>query len=335
MEATDCTPVWFMRQAGRYMSQYRKIRQKYSLMEMFKTPEIAAEITLQPVEAFSVDAAIIFADILLPLEGMGFKLEFIDYEGPVIGNPIRNLSDLHRVRVADPEEHLGYVLKALELVSSELNGKVPLIGFAGAPFTLACYAIEGGSSPDHLLTKQLMYREPVLWERLMDKFCQTITAFLTAQVRAGARVVQIFDSWIGILSPSDYRQYVFQYHQKIFCALKASEIISIHFGTGTAGLLSQLAQAGGDVIGVDWRISLAEAWNRVGSNFGIQGNLDPVALTAPRSIYESKAAEILEEVAGRPGHIFNLGHGILPSTPEDSVGALADFVHEYSAKLRR
>jgi uroporphyrinogen decarboxylase len=330
LEKADCTPVWFMRQAGRYMKAYRDIREKYSLIDMFKTPDLAIEITLQPVEAFSIDAAIIFADILLPLEGMGIGFEFPQGGGPSIKNPVRSASDVRSVRIADPDADLGFVLKSLRGVRAEIDGKVPLIGFAGAPFTLASYAIEGGSSSNYLLTKELMYGDPASWDLLMNKFCETVTAFLKAQVRAGAQVVQLFDSWVGCLSPADYRNFVLPYTQKIFQELRKEGIPSIHFGTGTAGLLHLMAEAGGDIVGADWRIDLNSAWRCIDTGAGIQGNLDPVALLAPWSMLRRKAAEVLDAAGGRSGHIFNLGHGILPSTPEDSVKALADFVHECS-----
>jgi len=332
LEAADCTPVWFMRQAGRYMKKYREIREKHSLIDMFKNPEIAAEVTLQPVKAFSVDAAIIFADILLPLEGMGIGFEFTQEKGPVIHNPVRSAADVESLRVADPEADLGFVLKSLQYVRSELGGDLPLIGFAGAPFTLASYAIEGGASSNYLLTKGLMHSDPQSWNRLMEKFCQTILAFLKAQISAGAQAVQIFDSWAGCLSPSDYRDHVLPHNRRIFSSLSGGGTPSVHFGTGTAGLLTLMSEAGGDVIGVDWRLSLKDAWQRIGSRAGIQGNLDPVALMASRSVLKQKAAEILDDAGGRPGHIFNLGHGVLPSTPEDSVKALSEFVHEYTAR---
>jgi len=331
-EKADCTPVWFMRQAGRYMKAYRSIREKCSLMEMFKTPELAAEITLQPVHAFAVDAAIIFADILLPLEAMGVHFEFAP--GPVIHNPVRTAADIDALRVADPEADLSYVLKALRIVRAEIDGKVPLIGFAGAPFTLASYAIEGGSSSNYFLTKSMMYRDPGAWDLMMDRFSQTVLAFLKSQVRAGAQVVQLFDSWIGCLSPSDYREFVLPHNRKIFDALSKDGIPAIHFGTGTAGLLPLLAEAGGDIIGVDWRVSLDAAWQCIGTGAGVQGNLDPAALLAPLPVLKRKAADVLEEAGGRPGHVFNLGHGIHLSTPEDSVKALADFVHEYALRER-
>ena len=328
-EKTSHTPVWFMRQAGRYMKAYMAIRERYSLIEMFKNPDLSAEITLQPVRAFPLDAAIIFADILLPLEGMGIGFEFQEKHGPVMINPVRCAGDIESLRVADPEENLGFVLESLRRVRSELDGKLPLIGFAGAPFTLAGYLIEGGSSPNHLLTKQLMYREPEAWNLLMEKLCDTLIPFLKAQVKAGAQAVQLFDSWVGCLSPSDYRRYVLPHSRRIFAELDREGILSIHFGTATAGLLPLMAEAGGSVIGIDWRVSLETAWRAVGASRGVQGNLDPAAMFAPIEILKLKAAEILDEAAGRPGHIFNLGHGLLPSTPEDNVKALADFVHEY------
>jgi len=334
-EKPEYTPVWFMRQAGRYMKAYRAIRERYSLMEMFKNPDLAAEITLQPVSAFPIDAAIIFADILLPLEGMGIGFEFRENHGPVMANPVRSAADIESLRAADPEEDLGYVLESIRRVRAELDGELPLIGFAGAPFTLAGYAIEGGSSPNHLLTKQLMYHEPETWHLLMEKLCDTLIPFLKAQIKAGAQVIQLFDSWVGCLSPSDYRRYVLPYSRRIFMELESEGIPSIHFGTATAGLLPLMAEAGGDVIGADWRVSLGMAWNMVGESRGIQGNLDPVAMFAPMEILKLKAIEVLDEAAGRPGHIFNLGHGLLPSTPEDAVKALTDFVHEYSKREQR
>jgi len=330
-EKTDCTPVWFMRQAGRYMKEYQTIRKKHSLIKMFKTPEIAAEVTIQPVKAFAIDAAIIFADILLPLEGMGIGIDFPQSGGIAISNPVRNYSDVESLRIADPENDLGYVLESLRLVRSEINGRIPLIGFTGAPFTLASYAIEGGSSSHNLQTKGFMYRNPDGWSLLMKKLSKTILLLLKAQVQAGAQVVQVFDSWIGGLSPSDYRNYVLPHMRGIFQSLKEADIPSIHFGTGTAGLLPLMAEAGGDIVGVDWRISLDRAWSSIETGAGVQGNLDPVALMAPRDFLKQRAAEVLDLAGGRAGHIFNLGHGVLPSTPEDSVKFLADFVHEYSA----
>jgi uroporphyrinogen decarboxylase len=327
----DCTPVWFMRQAGRYMKQYRDIRDKCSLMEMFKHPELAATVTLQPVRAFAVDAAIIFADILLPLEPMGISLDFVEGRGPVIKKPVRTPSEVNSLRIVEPESDLDFVLESLRLVRQEIDGRVALIGFAGAPFTLASYAIEGASSSSYILTKGLMYENGSAWNLLMEKFCASIVSFLKAQVKAGAQVVQLFDSWAGCLSPADYESYVLPHNKRIFEALRQDGIPSIHFSTGTAGLLPQISAAGGDIIGVDWRISLENAWQRIRPGAGIQGNLDPVALMAPWPVLRRKSAEILDQAGGRPGHIFNLGHGVLPSTPEDSIRAVAEFVHEYSS----
>ncbi len=329
-EKTDCTPVWFMRQAGRYMPEYRKIREKYPLLEMFKTPEIATEITLQPLRALSVDAAIIFADILLPLEGMGIPFEFAKGEGPVISRPVRSLADAKSLRVTDPEADLGYVLKSLEMVRRQIDGRIALVGFAGAPFTLASYSIEGGSSRNFILTKKIMYEDRTTWDCLMGKITESITGFLLAQARAGAQVLQLFDSWAGCLSPVDYREYVLEYSSRILRAVRDAGVPSIHFGTGTADLLPMMRAAGGDVIGVDWRTCLDDAWARIGPGSGIQGNLDPVTLMAPWPVLRARAKDVLDRAGGRAGHIFNLGHGILPETPIESVKALADFVHEYT-----
>ena len=317
-----------MRQAGRYMAEYRRLRERHSLLDMFKTPEISALVTLQPITAFELDAAIIFADILLPMEGMGITLDFPEKEGPRIYNPVRTEDDVSALREFDPEESLGYVLQALRMVRTELDGKVPLIGFAGAPFTLASYMIEGGSSRNFLRTKGMMYQNPELWDRLMSKLSGILSSFLLAQVRAGAQAVQLFDSWIGCLSPADYQDYVLPHTRGIFDALRGDTgVPTIHFGTGNADLLPFMRQAGGDVIGVDWRSSLDVAWRRIGPGVGIQGNLDPVALLAPRSLLMERASAILDQAAGRPGHIFNLGHGVLPPTSELSVHTLVDFVH--------
>lgn len=330
LRPVDCTPVWFMRQAGRYMPEYRKIRERNSLLEICKTPALAAEVTLQPVKALGVDAAIIFADILLPLEGMGFRLEFGQEEGPIIHNSVRSRADAEALRLANPEEHLGFVLKSLEMVRSEIDGEVPLIGFGGAPFTLASYVIEGGTSRNFLLTKAMMYGDTITWSILMTKLADTLTQYLLAQARAGAQVIQVFDSWVGCLSPTDYKDYVMPYSRKILQALRQEKIPSIHFGTGTGDLLPLMREAGGDVIGVDWRTELNDAWARLGEGVGIQGNLDPATLMAPWPILQARAQEVLDRAGGRPGHIFNLGHGILPTTPVDSVKALVEFVHEYS-----
>ncbi len=330
-QPVDCTPVWFMRQAGRYMSEYQKVRAKYSILDVCKTPELAAEVTLQPIERFPLDAAIIFADILLPLEAMGIQLEFAEGEGPVIRNPVRDRADVERLRMVDGDE-LEYVAEAIRHARRALNGRVPLIGFAGAPFTLASYAVEGGGSRNYVLTKQLMYREPEAWHRLMDKLARVVTGYLRRQVRAGAQAVQLFDSWVGCLSPGDYAEYVLPHVQLIFDGLKREGVPMIHFGTGTAALLRLMREAGGDVIGVDWRVHLDEAWAMVGYDVAVQGNLDPVALFAPLHEIERRVEDILRRADGRPGHIFNLGHGILPNTPIESVEATIEMVHKLSQR---
>ena len=330
-EPVDCTPVWFMRQAGRYMAEYRALRAKHSILELCKTPELAAQVTLQPIDRFPLDAAIIFADILLPLEPMGLSLEFAQGEGPVIHNPVRDQADVERLNVIDGGE-LDYVAEAIRQARRALNGRVPLIGFAGAPFTLASYAIEGGSSRNYLLTKQLMYCEPKAWHQLMDKFARVITGYLRRQIKAGAQAIQLFDSWVGCLSVGDYVEYVLPHVQLIFEGLKREGVPMIHFGTGTSAMLRQMREAGGDVIGVDWRIHLDEAWATVGHDVAVQGNLDPLTLFAPLHEIERRVADILRRAGGRPGHIFNLGHGILPTTPVEHVAATIDMVHKLSQR---
>ena len=330
-EPVDCTPVWFMRQAGRYMAEYRALRAKHSILELCKTPELAAQVTLQPIDRFPLDAAIIFADILLPLEPMGLSLEFAEGEGPVIHNPVRSQADVERLKVIDGGE-LEYVAEAIRQARRALNGRVPLIGFAGAPFTLASYAIEGGSSRNYLLTKQLMYCEPKAWHQLMDKFARVITGYLRRQIKAGAQAIQLFDSWVGCLSVGDYVEYVLPHVQLIFEGLKREGVPMIHFGTGTSAMLRQMRDAGGDVIGVDWRIHLDEAWATVGHDVAVQGNLDPLTLFAPLHEIERRVADILRRAGGRPGHIFNLGHGILPTTPIEHVAATIDMAHKLSQR---
>lgn len=330
-EPVDCTPVWFMRQAGRYMVEYRRLREKHSILELCKTPELAAQVTLQPIDRFALDAAIIFADILLPLEPMGLSLEFAEGEGPIIHNPVRDRAAVDRLKVIDDTE-LQYVMDAISLTRKMLAGRVPLIGFAGAPFTLASYAIEGGSSRNYIHTKQMMYREPETWHRLMDKFARVITGYLRRQIKAGAQAVQLFDSWVGCLSAGDYAEYVMPHVQLIFEGLNHEGVPLIHFGTGTTAILKAMRQAGGDVIGIDWRIPIDEAWAMVGYDRAVQGNLDPVTLFGPISEIERRVTDILRRAAGRPGHIFNLGHGILPNTPVENVAATIDLVHKLSTR---
>ena len=337
----DVTPIWIMRQAGRYMREYRELRKAYGILEIIKTPELACEVTMQPIEAYDLDAAIIFADILPPLEGMGLTLEFVKGEGPIIHNPVRTAADVAALHTPPPEESLSFTLEAIRLARRELESRsIPLIGFSGAPFTLACYAIEGsssrggshGSSRNYRQAKGLMMREPALWQRLMVKFSEVAGQYLLAQARAGAQVLQLFDSWVGALSPADYRQHVMPYSARAIKIARKAGVPIIHFGTNTNGMLELIRDAGGDVIGLDWRIGLDVAWQRLGPEVAIQGNLDPVALFAPWPELKERARQILDLAAGRPGHIFNLGHGILPQTPVDNVSRLVDFVHEYSGK---
>ncbi len=329
-EPVDCTPIWLMRQAGRYMSVFRKIREKHSLLTVCKTPDLAAEVTLQPIARFDLDAAIIFADILLPIEPMGLKLDFIKGEGPTIFNPLCNQKDVEALKPVDPESDLRFVMDAIRTVKPSLN--IPLIGFAGAPFTLASYMIEGGSSRNYIKTKQMMYGAPDTWNLLMTKLVTVLADYLCAQATAGADVLQIFDSWIGALSASDYRRFVLPYMKTLFADLKKCGVPVIHFGTGTATLLKMQREAGGDVIGLDWRIPINEGWNMVGHDIAVQGNLDPVLLFAPQGEIEKQVSEIITLAENRPGHIFNLGHGILPETPEENVEAVIEWVHKKSAR---
>jgi uroporphyrinogen decarboxylase len=326
-EATDATPIWLMRQAGRYMQEYRTLREKYTILDLIQTPELACEVTMQPVKAFDLDAAIIFADILPPLMGMGFELDFVRGEGPVLYNPVRSAADVTKLRVCPPEETLHFTLDAIKLARQELT--IPLIGFSGAPFTLAAYAIEGGSSRNYVEVKRFMMTEPAAWDDLMSKLSEVVGQYLLAQAAAGAQALQVFDSWVGHLSPADYRQYVMPYSKRAIDMAKQAGVPIIHFGTDTAGMLELLRDAGGDVIGVDWRIDLDAAWTRLGDSVAVQGNLDPVALFAEWPELEARAKQVLDQAGGRQGHIFNLGHGILPGTPVENVRRLVDFVHGY------
>jgi len=328
----DATPVWFMRQAGRYMPEYRQLREKYSLLEMVHQPEIAAQVTMQPVCALGVDAAILFADILLPVIPLGLSLEFAKGEGPVIGNPIRSGQDIDRLRPIQAESDLGFVMDTIRILRKELPSGVPLIGFAGAPFTLASYMIEGGSSRDYRLTKELMLSEPDTWGRLMDRLAAALEDYLLAQVRAGAQAVQLFDSWVGALSPGDYATHVLPYSARILKAVEATDVPVIHFGTGNATLLPLMRQAGGTVIGLDWRIPLDQGWKLVGEDVAVQGNLDPTDLFAAPTVLRTRVEDVLRRAAGRPGHIFNLGHGILQGTPVDHVRHVVEMVHAYKSE---
>ena len=320
-----------MRQAGRYLPEYRALRQRHSLLELCHKPELAAQVTLQPVERLGVDAAILFADILLPFEPLGLGLSFSAGEGPQITRPIREAGQVLELPPVDPATDLAYVMEAARAAAQALPPHIPLIGFAGAPFTLASYAIEGGATRTFALTKRFMYNEPRAWHELMQRFAELVGGYLAGQARAGARALQLFDSWVGCLSPPDYATYVFPHSQRALELASASGVPVIHFGTDTATLLADFARAGGDVIGVDWRVPLDVAWERIGSStpHAIQGNLDPVALFAPLHELRIKVHELLKRTGTRPGHIFNLGHGILPETPVENVKAVVEMVREY------
>src|SRR5581483_1110306 len=325
------TPVWFMRQAGRYMPQYRAIRERHSILEICKNPELAAEVTITAAEWLGVDAAIIFADLLLPLEVMGMPFRFAAGEGPVIENPLRGMAESQRLRT-DRVAELGYVSEAIGLVAGHFGERLPVIGFCGAPFTLASYMIEGGGSRNYLETKKLMFREPQAWNELAGKLVAVLSEYASQQVRAGADAIQVFDSWVGCLGVEDYQRYVFPHSKKLIQALNQNGVPVIYFGTDTATLLPSMKQTGAEVIGVDRRIPLDDAWRSIRFEGSVQGNLDPVALFAPWKELRARAEDVLRRADGRPGHIFNLGHGILPETPVENVRNLVTFVHEYTVK---
>ncbi len=313
------------------MKAYQQIRVKHGILEICKTPELAAEVTLQPIERFALDAAIIFADILLVLEPMGLDLTFHEQKGPVILNPVRDQGDIARLRRVDGDA-FRFSSDAVKLATTMLDGRVPLIGFAGAPFTLASYAIEGGSSRNYVATKQLMFSHPDQWHTLLEKFSDGITAYLQNQIRAGVQAIQIFDSWVGCLSPNDYQEYVLPHVTSLVARLKPEGVPIIYFGTGTSTLLPLMRRVGSDVLGLDWRVELDEAWSRIGFDVAVQGNLDPVTLFAPLPEIERRVADILQRAGNRVGHIFNLGHGILPQTPVEHVEAAIAYVHAHSAR---
>jgi len=327
-QPVDTTPVWFMRQAGRYMADYRALRQRYSLLDICREPELAVAVTLQPVDVIEVDAAILFSDLLVPFTPMGLDLEFVKGEGPAINNPIRTPEDVDRLRKFEPREALAHVLETIRILRTELEGRVPLIGFGGAPFTLAAYAIEGGPSTTYHRTKTFMYSQPKAWHRLCDWLAAMMADYLKAQVEAGVQALQVFDSWAGALGRADYREFALPHSARLFSGLKSTGVPLIHFGVGTTAILPELAEAGGDVIGVDWRLPLDEAWSAIGPGRAIQGNLDPTVLLGPVDRMLAAADDVLRRANGRPGHIFNLGHGILPSTSLEHVQALAKHVHE-------
>jgi uroporphyrinogen decarboxylase len=337
-EETEHTPVWIMRQAGRYLPEYRAIRGKADFLTMCKTPELAAEVTLQPIDILNVDAAILFSDILIPCEAMGQGLEFHEGKGPLLGPPVRDEETVSKLFVPDPEETMGFVMDAIRLLRKELSGRVPLIGFAGAPFTTATYMIEGGTSKNFLHTKMMIYQNPALYKSFMDKVTATITEYLKAQVAAGAQAVQIFDTWGGIFCPADFREHALSYVQRIIKDLKdwmknrGESVPIIYFVGSTAGLLEEIKTSGADVFGVDWRINLDDAIKRLGGDVVVQGNLDPLAMFLPKDRIEERVKDVLRRASSARGHIFNLGHGVVPQTPPDNVIALVEMVHKHSRK---
>jgi len=330
-EPTPFTPVWLMRQAGRYMPEYRALRARHGFLELCKQPEAAAEVTLQPVERLGVDAAILFADILLPVEPLGVGLEFTRGEGPHIARPVRAAADVTRLPAVDVADALGYVFETVRQVRKALGDRLPLIGFAGAPFTLASYLIEGGASRDFLHTKRFMRAERAAWHALLARIAAVTGDYLAGQIAAGADAVQLFDSWVGTLAPDDYREFVLPHTRAVFAGLPAG-VPTIHFGTGTAALLPLMKEAGGTVIGLDWRVELGSTWARLGHDVAVQGNLDPAVLLAAPADIRAGAGAILAQAGGRAGHVFNLGHGVHAETPVEHVRALIDVVHEMSAR---
>ena len=324
----DRTPVWFLRQAGRYMQEYRDVRKHHTLVEICKQPELAAEVTITAAEKLGVDAAIIFADLLLPLEPMGLPFEFQAGEGPVVHHPVRTAEDVKALRT-DRADDLAYVAKAIERVAAHFDDRLGVIGFCGSPYTLASYMIEGGGSKNYIRTKQMMYGDTTAWRVLLDKLVVVLTEYCRLQVQAGADVIQIFDSWVGSLSLTDYRDYAFEASKRLVRAVQEMGVPVIYFGVETAGLLAQMAATGADVIGLDWRQPLDVGWREVGHSHAVQGNLDPITLFAPLEVLELRVNEILRSAAGRPGHIFNLGHGIVPQTPVENVQAVVRMVREF------
>src|SRR5437868_9810189 len=327
-QVVDRRPVWFMRQAGRSLPEYRKVREQYDLFTICQKPELCAEVTMQPVRRLGVDGAVLFADIMLPVAfGLGVGLRLVDGVGPVIDHPLRSRTDIDRLHQRPAEEAVPFVLETIRILRGQLDPGVAVIGFSGAPFTLAGYLIEGKPSREFLMTKRMMYEEPALWDALMTHLSQLVREYLLGQIEAGAQLVQVFDSWVGCLSPADYRRYVLPYLTGVFAAVQRVNTPSIHFATGTAGILSLLREAGGDVIGIDWRVDLGEAWRQIGYDRGIQGNLDPALLLGPWPVVEDGARRVIEAAGGRPGHIFNLGHGVLPESPVEHLPQLVEFVH--------
>ncbi|HEY8739727.1 MAG TPA: uroporphyrinogen decarboxylase [Candidatus Dormibacteraeota bacterium] len=328
----DSTPVWFMRQAGRCLQEYRDLRERYDILTMTRTPELCAQVTLMPVDTFGVDAAVLYADIMLPLSGMGVDFSIDPGVGPIIHRPLRTAEDVAALRVVEAEEATPHLFETIRMLRRELAGRTALIGFAGAPFTVASYMIEGRPTKEFGRCKGMMYGEPATWHRLMETLTEVTVRYLKAQVDAGAQVLQLFDSWVGALGRLEYEEYVLPYSRRIFTALRETGVPTIHFGTSTAHLLEQFAAAGSDIVSVDWRLPLDDAWERIGHDRGIQGNLDPTVLMAPFEVIEREARLVLDRAAGRPGHIFNLGHGVLADTPSDNLTRLVRVVHEATAR---
>ncbi|MFA7062101.1 MAG: uroporphyrinogen decarboxylase [Pedobacter sp.] len=326
----DRTPVWLMRQAGRYLPEYMAVRSRSTFLELCKTPELAAEVTIQPVDILGVDAAILFSDILTPVEPMGMKLDFVP--GPVFENPIRSMADVEKLRIPEMEQDVPYVLETLKILRRELASRVPLIGFGGAPFTLACYMVEGKGSKDFAHIKRMMYAAPAVYAALMEKITMMSMEYLNAQIKAGAQCIQIFDTWGGILSPADYGAYVLPYTTRLINGLNRMQTPVIHFVKGAGAMLETVKKAGGDVMGLDWHVDLNSARNALGPDMAVQGNLDPTVLFAPQQIIEREVRRVLDENAGRPGHIFNLGHGILPTVPPENARFMVECVHRLSQK---
>ncbi len=324
----DATPVWFMRQAGRSLAEYRKIRDKHDILTIAKTPELCTEVTLLPVQILGVDGAVLLADIVVPLEGMGISVELRPDVGPIIHNPVRTMKDVEALRIIDADESTGYIMQAIRMVKHELAGKQAVIGFSGSPFTLACYIIEGRPTREYALAKGMMYGQPEVWHALMSKLTEVVSRYLVAQIKAGADVVQVFDSWVGMLSPSTYRKFVKPYVTRIFEDVKRAGAPSIHFGTGAAALIDDMKEAGGDIMSVDWRMDIDDAWAQIGYDRGIQGNLDPAMLLTDWPTIEEGMRDILRRTHNRPGHIFNLGHGVPAPTNPDMLKRLVDAVHE-------
>jgi uroporphyrinogen decarboxylase len=329
-EDPDATPVWFMRQAGRCLPDYRRLRERHDILTLAKTPELCAQVTIMPVDAFGVDAAVLFADIMLPLEPMGVSLEIVPEIGPIIHAPIRSQADVDRLRLIEPAEELGFVMEVIRLVRRDLDGRQAVIGFAGSPFTLACYLVEGRPSRDYAIAKAFMFGEPDAWHALMTKLSTVVIGYLNAQIDAGVHVVQLFDSWVGALAPDDYVRYVQPHVARIFAEVHGAP--TIHFGTGTASLLEPMAAAGGDLLGIDHRVPLDVAWERIGLDRGIQGNLDATRLLAGWDATAGGARDVLRRAANRPGHVFNLGHGVLPDTDPALPRRLVDLVHSETAR---